>query len=188
MTKNIKPWELDETPWRTEAAYCSYLRGGLRKALWNRSPIKLSFLRSKRYKLPLGRCTKKNPKGMVFVLDCEECKETLRQAELEVDHRGVVNSLKTLEDLKTFIEGLVLVSFEDLRILCKACHKIHSYADRLGISFEEAALRKRIISLRKWGVRAELKFLRWKGFTEDQISNKIKRTKCFEEVIKNGTT
>ena len=180
-----KPWELKETPWKTEAAFWSYVRGGLRKALWNRNPIKLSYMRSVRFKAPLGRENKNNPEGLVWAYRCEHCGETFKQTKVEVDHKTGVGSLKGLGDISSFVERLTMVSHKDLRILDKRCHRIFSYADRMNISFEEAELRKEIIDLKKGGVSPVKKFLLSEGFITEEITNEANRKLCFEVYIKD---
>ena len=180
-----KPWELKETPWKTEAAFWSYIRGGLRKALWNRNPIKILYMKSVRFKAPLGVKSKKNPTGMVWAYNCEHCGGIFRQDAIEVDHKISAGSLKGLKDLHIFVERLAMVSPDDLRILDKKCHKVYSYADSLGVSFEEAELRKEIIDLRRGGVSSVKEFLLSEGFVTKEINNEANRKLCFEVYIKD---
>ena len=36
-----------------------------------------------------------------------------------------------------------------MQLVCKPCHLVKTHADRLGVSFEEAALKKRVIAFGK---------------------------------------
>ena len=130
------PWESESSPWKTETAFWNYVRGGLRRSLWKRNPIKLNLIRSKRFKAPIGRNGKSVWAGV-----CEQCGGTFRQPELEVDHLVGAGSLRSLQDLAGFIERLVMVDETSLQLVDKECHRIRSYAERYSISFEEAKIR-----------------------------------------------
>lgn len=146
---NKEPWLLPYTPWRTQAEFYTYIRGGLRKSVWARHPVKIAYLNKHRFKAPIGKPTKSNPSGLVWACKCELCGETFRQTECEVDHLDPAGSLRTEDDLKLFITKLAFVDFDDLRILDKTCHRAVSYSDRMGISFEEAVLEKKVIAFSK---------------------------------------
>jgi hypothetical protein len=55
-----KLWELYPHIWSSESAYMSWLRGGLRRYLWSKNPVKLEFIKQNRIKIP-----NPNPKGKV---------------------------------------------------------------------------------------------------------------------------
>ena len=44
--------------WKTESAFMSWLRGGVRGGLWNKHPVKLEFIKKNRIQIP-----NPNPKG-----------------------------------------------------------------------------------------------------------------------------
>lgn len=46
--------------WKTESSLMSYIRGGIRRNLWNRSPIKIEFIKNNRIRIP-----NPNPRGKV---------------------------------------------------------------------------------------------------------------------------
>ncbi len=125
----------------------SYLRGGIRRALWNRSPVKLEFLKRHRERIP-----NPNPKGRVAEVwgaRCALCNELHAEKNIEVDHRTGNHSLRCVDDLQAFVEGIVCVGFDDLQLVCKECHKIKSYAEKNDVSFEEARATKIAIDLGK---------------------------------------
>lgn len=141
---NKEPWLLPYTPWKTRAAFYSYIRGGLRKAVWSRHPVKLEFMKSQRFKAPIG------VKGKdVWAYKCDICKEIYRQPDIEVDHIVPAGSLRSEEDLQGFISRLSFVSYEDLRILDKKCHGIITLADSRGMTFNRAAIEKQAIAFNK---------------------------------------
>lgn len=132
------------TPWKTQAAFWTWVRGCLRRSAWNRHPVKLALLKEKRYKAPLGKGGKE-----VWACRCAICGEEKRQAECQVDHIIPAGSLKSVEDITPFVTKLLFVLPEDIRVVCKWCNSVHAYADRYGVTFEEAKKRKQEIKKRK---------------------------------------
>lgn len=134
------------TPWKNSTAFYNFLRGTLRRG-WNRHPQKLIVLNKKRYRIP-----NPNPKGRVaevWGFDCEMCKETFPIKDGQIDHITPAGSLRCREDIQGFVERLMLVTEEELRIVCKECNSALSLAERQGISYEEAVREKKAINLMK---------------------------------------
>ena len=132
------------TIWKTESAFWNWLRGGLRRAVWKTHPVKLSFMKSNRYKAPIGRGGNE-----VWAVECAMCKKEVRQSNAQVDHIKPAGSLKCKEDIQPFVEGLAFVEEKDLQWLCKPCHSCKSYAERYGVSLAEAKKRKAEIAKKK---------------------------------------
>ena len=131
------PWELEETPWKTEAEFWNWVKGAIRKG-WARHPVRTSLLRSKRVRAPLGRKTKKNPEGLVWAVPCSCCNTLVRESNSEVDHKHATEHERWYDDISAFVVRMYFVTFDDLQILCKPCHRIKSLADKLKCSFERA--------------------------------------------------
>lgn len=134
--------------WKTESAFLSYIRGGVRKALWNRHPSKTKLINSKRVQIP-----NPNPRGnkaTVWGGECDICKKLFVSAELQVDHiRESGSQLKNISDIQQFIEDIVIVTQDELRWVCINCHSVVSHSQKRGISFEQAKIEKHVISLDK---------------------------------------
>jgi len=149
MSDKQPPWIEHPNIWKTRSAFMSFLRGGIRRALWNRSPIKLEFIKQNRRKIK-----NPNPRGKVETVWGGTCALTGLEFplnQLEVDHVVGNHSLNNLEDIQSFIENIVLVSFDDLQFVSKDAHRVKSYADKNKISFEEALIAKQIIEICKNG-------------------------------------
>lgn len=134
--------------WKTEAEFFSWVRGGIRGGLWNRHPVKLKFLNKNRIRIP-----NPNPRGRVTEVwggKCSLCNNLFVIKEMQVDHiAGGAYSIKTIDDVQAFFEGIILVTEDDLRFLCKGCNSTCTYAARNNISYEEAFCTKYIIKLIK---------------------------------------
>ena len=138
---NEKYWKYPGSPFKNETAWWNWLRGSIRR-IWSRSPVKIAYKQSRRYKAPVGKNGKE-----VFVSDCEMCGKQSRNC--EVDHLG---GGKGFYDWETFVEWqkrILLVSFDDIQELCKECHSAVSHAQKTGLSLEEARIDKKAIELVK---------------------------------------
>lgn len=148
MTDKIDKILEENQNWKTKSAFMSYIRGGIRAGLWNKSPIKLSFVKERRRQIP-----NPNPRGnkpTVWGCECEICKNTFVLKDLQVDHiRDVGSSLKDVSDIQQFVEDIAIVVKDELRMVCKECHSIISHSQRTGLSFEMAKLEKEIINISK---------------------------------------
>lgn len=151
------PWILYPHIWKTRASFMSYLRGGIRKAIWNRYPIKAEFLKSKRIRIPNPNPRGKKPE--VWGGKCELCNEMFVQKDLEVDHKKGHIPLNTIEDVGLFIKRLTYVGEDDLQLVCKGCHKVKSYAQSHKITLREAFLRKRQIAFAKLSSQQQRDYL-----------------------------
>lgn len=140
-----KPWLVPGVPWKTESAFYGWVRGQLRKG-WSRHPVKNLYLQNNRYK-------QDNGKGrMVWHLDCEHCNKATKQTQIQVDHILPAGSLKTTEDIGKFVERLFFVTFDTIRVVCIPCHQIITYAERTGLSFEDAKIEKQCVEIMKKSV------------------------------------
>ena len=171
------PWG-DGTPWKNSTAFFTYLRGCLRKA-WANNPIKHDLIKSKRYQI-----ANPNPKGKkptVWGALCEMCGLEYPLAKIQVDHITPAGKLNKTEDIQGFVERLLYVTEEDLRLVCVDCNASLAYADKHSITFEEALTTKQAIALCK-----ENKDKQWlidKGITP--ASSQIKRRQqIIEELSK----
>ena len=144
-----EPWIEFPHVWETKAKFFTWVRGGLREAVWNQHPIKREYIKHKRVRVPLGKITKSNPEALIWGGQCEQCLTLLKQSDCEVDHNIPSGSLNDVEDIAGFTQRLLMISFDNLSIVCKPCHKIKSYADRMKITFEEAKVAKKFIAFRK---------------------------------------
>ena len=147
MTEDKKLWEMYPQIWKTESAFMSWIRGGVRRSLWSKHPVKLEFIKRNRIKIP-----NPNPKGKVAEVwggVCSLTGDVHILANLEVDHITGNHSLRVLSDIENFIKGIVLITLDDLQFVSKEAHKIKSYAEKQGISFEEAKIEKEVIEIIK---------------------------------------
>lgn len=174
-TKNKTPWG-EGKPWKTKSSFMVYLRGCLRLA-WKRNPIKLNLIKKKR-----KRIEGKKEGTTRWGGTCSLCKEDFPQNMLEVDHIVPAGSLKDIPDIQGFVERLLIVTEDDLRIVCKQCNKSLAYAEKQGISYEEAVIEKQVIESMKQSTEKQKIELRRYGFSEEEVSNHNKRRECYRKL------
>lgn len=145
----MAPWEESPHIWKTQAAFMSWVRGGIRGGLWKKHPVKLEFLKENMILVPNTnpRSMKRFP--MVKAARCALCKLITPQKDVEVDHLTGNHALRSMDDLRAFVEAMLFVTKEDLQLVCKPCHKVKSYAEKEGIGFELAFATKEAIALQK---------------------------------------
>jgi hypothetical protein len=178
---NKEPWKVEGVPWKTEAAFWSWVRGVLRKG-WSKHPVKLEYIKNHRKRITNPKADSRKRFPEVWGGECEICHKDFAQSELEVDHKGDAGTFRGLSDVEKYIAHLFLVDFESLRLVCKPCHKIVSHSQKIGSSFEEARIEKEIISLMK--SKDLLDFLAKHGYSETSVSNIAKRKALVTKILK----
>lgn len=170
--------------WKTESAYWTYIRGGLRRGLWMRNPVKIKFKNDRRERIPNPDESKRDGRwAEVWGNQCDLCLDWFSQNEVEVDHKIGHHSLRNENDLISFFESIAFVTADELQLVCKTCHKTKSYAERMGISFDEAKLTKQVIDLVNTGKDKD--YLLHLGVTNDNIpSTKDKRRLLLLELLR----
>lgn len=171
-------WKLYPEIWPTKARFFQYLRGQLRRALWERYPVKLRK-KTRDCTAPPKGYTGRAKSGTT----CALTGDWYAKSHLEVDHVVGNASLSDWSDLEDFILHL-LTTEDNMQLVCKEAHKIKSYADRHGISFEEAKVEKTIIEKCKKKVAEQKKELLASGFKEEDISNATKRREAYGKLLR----
>lgn len=110
---------------------------------WMFSNTKLSFLN-------MSKVPDLDPTSRTrFKIQCNICKCMFKEADVEVDHIEGEKEFTDLSKMMEWAKSILDVSFDDLQILCKPCHKIKSHMDASGLSFEDAAIEKKAIAIIK---------------------------------------
>ena len=171
------PWGVG-TPWKNSVAFFTYLRGCLRKS-WSNNPIKHNLIKKKRKQIP-----NPNPKGKkntVWGFDCETCGGEFVMSLCQVDHIVPAGSLQKTEDIQGFVERLLYVTEEDLRLVCKDCNSALALAEKQGISLERARAEKTAIRLQK--EKQDVQWLKENGIIPASNSAK-RRVQIVERLMK----
>lgn len=139
------------------------VRTMLRRA-WSDSIFKQDFLNKQSILVENTNPRSKKRFPQVRRFKCAICGGYFGSNEIELDHLIDENSLKSYDDINTFMLNIVLTSPDKLQVLCKdkkktvkgkkvlvehGCHGIKTFASRYGCSFEEAKLKKKVINICK---------------------------------------
>lgn len=178
--KGSNPWEDYPEVWPTKAMFFSWLRGALRRYAWAKHPIKFKFKNEVCGPPPKGY-TGKARSGAY----CALTGVWTGKSQLEVDHKEGHASLNDWDDIEGFVMHLVRFRKEDLQLVSKEAHKVKSYAERMGISFDEAVLEKKVIAFTKQSPELQKAALRKLGATDESLSSAPKR-KLFYRLLLIG--
>lgn len=139
-----KPWE-ETKAWKSPAEYFGWIRGQLRR-LWSDYPVRTEFLDEQcREVTPEEKANKVFHTSTKKVGQCTFCKCWFPKSKLEVDHKTPSDGCKNHTEAEAFLWYCGGASKEDMQLACKPCHKIKTYAEREGLSFEEAVVEKEVI-------------------------------------------
>lgn len=178
--ENKELWELYPHIWPTKSSFFTWLRGNLRRAVWEKYPVKLEFK---------NEFCKPPPEGMeTRAKSGEYCALSgvwVGKSKAEIDHIEGNVSLKEWEDLTPFVKHLCARK-DQLQYVEKEAHKVKSYAERMGIDFEEATKRKKIIAFGKLSVD-EQEIILYNEGVEVVAKTKAARVKQYTECLNKET-
>lgn len=169
-----EPWIEYPELWPTKSSFFVFLRGCLRRGIWEKYPPKLMFKDASAYKPPEGYQGKAKRLGK-----CALTGEEVAISKLEVDHLEGHVKFTDWSDIENFIKHLC-ASRDNMQLVTKEAHKIKSYSERMGISFEEAWIEKQAIQICKGDSK---QWLIDKG-VEPKSNAKLRRQQVVE-VLKN---
>lgn len=175
-----EPWEYYPEVWPTKAYFFSWLRGGLRRAIWEKYPPKIIFKKSQLTKPPEGY-TGKAKSGAV----CALTGVWTGNSKLQVDHIEGEASFRDWCDIESFVRHLC-TNNENMQLVEIEAHKIKSYAERQGISFEDAMFEKKyILPFKKLNATQQKETLTSLGIN-DIMPTSAKRVEQYRNYIKEN--
>jgi hypothetical protein len=170
-----KPWEDYPNIWPTKSKFFTWLRGSLRNAVWNKSPIKIIF-KNEACSAPPEDYDGRAKSGAY----CALSGKWEGKSKLEIDHIEGNVSLNDEGDILDFLKHLIPPP-HSLQCVTKEAHKIKSYAEKAGISYEEACIEKQIIQIIK--EKKDKQFLEERGIKP--AGNQAARRKQLKEEMSN---
>lgn len=150
-----KPWLDVPDLWKDEKAYCQWLRSMGRKT-WSRHPLKHRYI--KMMKVPVEsvpeelRPPKLNPRTKELCR-CEMCGSYKMPSHIEVDHIDQAGSFNDVAGWHEWMDRLLMVGFDNLRVLCKDCHKKVNLSQRFNCDMDEAVIRQKLAAFKKLRVQ-----------------------------------
>lgn len=179
--EDFKPWELYPHIWKTEALFWTWLRGSLRRGVWEKYPVKLEFKNEAVSPPPEGYNGRAKSGAICALSGVWEGK-----SKMEVDHKQGHVPLLSWADVLPFILHMVTTK-DNLQLVTKPAHKIKSYAERMGISYQEADVKKTAIAWLKEnkGVDKQKSLLLSYGVDADLLGNAKTRKLALEDYFRN---
>ena len=164
----------------TEAQYLSWIRSALRSR-WLRWLPRAEAL--KQAQVPyVGENTRRK-----YSYRCAICSELFSQKDCEVDHHPHdAGSIRSLDDIGPFV-GRLFCEIDNLRVLCKKCHSVYTYAQKQGINFEQALVEKKVIETLK-DKKKTLDLCTKMGYNTSTLTNEAKRRAALQEIFSKGET
>lgn len=169
------PWKKYPEFWKTESSFWAWLRGGLRRAVWEKNPIKLETIKQKRVRIP-----GKKEGTTRYGCECVLCGGSFPQSQIQVDHLEGNIPLRKWDDVMRFVAHMAVP--EELQVVCKGCHKIKSHAEKKGISFEDAKIEKKVIEICKQPTKKIMEFLKENNYN-GSVSNAKQRREAVAFVL-----
>lgn len=178
-SQNKEPWEIYPEIWKTKSAYFTWLRGGLRR-MWSTYPAKIAWKKKQLFNPPAGYSGRAKSLGQ-----CRYCSRHFPASYLEVDHVQQAGACNSWEESYKFIHALFQCNGNWV-LACPECHKIKSYAEKSGLSLEEARIKKAAIyilgaakknTLVEYAIRA--------GYDYERMTNQASRRQFLEWLAHN---
>ena len=89
-----------------------------------------------------------------------------------------------MSQIQAYAEHLFMVTYEDLRSVCKECHKIINHSQKHGVSFDDASILKEVIRICKEESLDDITtFCSDYGYAE--TSNVQKRKTAIEAILRS---
>ena len=166
----------------TPQAFFAWLRGESRR-IWANYPLRNEYKSSQLEPVtPHHGITNTRVKK---VGKCNQCKGWFAASNLEIDHITPAGSFTNWNEWLVWMTRL-LCSTDNMQLLCKSCHKIKSYADRVGCTFEQAEHKKKIIAFKALTEQEQIDTLLSLGLSKTEIAvTKADRGKQYEINIDN---
>jgi hypothetical protein len=164
---------------RTEAQYVNWLRSSLRR-VWSKHPIKQVMEQKARFKhLPKGA------KTPTFHIRCEHCKIPHKLKMIECNHKGNASGSEvlSLKNMGEFAQKLLVVTEQDLELLCKKCHSIITYSERSGMNYADSLVEKKVIKFGNLKAPQQKAKLKLAGIGEN-AKNETQRKDAVREYLK----
>jgi len=173
------PWN-DTKIWKTKAEFFKYIRGTLRMG-WKRYPLKIEYRNS--MVIPNFEGSGVTNPRVKKVGKCEICQNWFPQSALETDHIKPCGTIRDWETAGTFLHNM-FCDKDNLRLLCCECHGQITYAERMGMSMEDAIIEKQCVAFGKLPAAEQSAKFTEIGLNPDEYSTKEKRRDAYREYLK----
>lgn len=124
----------------TDTKFWGWLSSQLRK-VWRSHPTKTDFIKHVRFIKKVGN-------RPLYHIKCVMCEKDFQLKDIEINHKVKCGDVKS----EGYALRMLNVGFDDLEPLCKPCHAIVTYSERMGIPIQDAAVEKEVIRFSKLSI------------------------------------
>ncbi len=174
----MTPWTDPHSPWKTQAAFMTWLRGMLRRG-WMRYPPANTWKKSMSRPAPRGHRAKR-------LGDCSQCGKAFAISKLQVDHIIPAGGLQNADDIGPFVLRLFTTS-DNIRLVCHPCHTIITKMERFQCSEQEAKIHSKVIAFTKLKPGAQIHGLTILNCPPEHLSNAAKRRRAYHSFCTTQT-
>ena len=162
-----------------ESTGMSMVRSAIRLT-WMRAPNKLAVLEQ-------ARVPDMNPATRTkWLFQCAICGKMFKQTDIEVDHVIGEHKFTQPTDFVSYWDNMLNVPMDGLQVLCIEDHRIKTYMERKGCTWEEAVAKKVVIKYGNKPVKEQKAYLKKEGFKPAETTNAEKREKCWTILHEQG--
>lgn len=176
---HYEPW-LETRIWKTKAEFFKYIRGALRMQ-WKRYPLKIELKNA--LAIPNFEGSGVTNPRVKKVIQCAECKQWFAQSAIEMDHRKPCGTIRDWETAGTFLHNM-FCDKDNLEPVCVICHGHRTYAERMGMSMEDAIIEKQCVAFGKLPAAEQSAKFTEIGLKPEEYSTKEKRRDAYREYLK----
>jgi hypothetical protein len=164
---------------QTESQWLAWIRSALRSKWLRWRPRSEALILAR-------RPYKGEKKSQKWEYKCAICSGWFGLKECEVDHHPrSAGSILSVKDIGEFCNNL-FCEVDNLRVVCKECHACHTLQQRLGITFEEAQVQRKVNQILKKSKKELLAIFEMFGYHSTSVSNADKRKQAVADLIKQG--
>lgn len=174
----MTPWTDPHSPWKTQAAFMTWLRGMLRRG-WMRYPPANTWKKSMSRPAPRGHRAKR-------LGDCSQCGKAFAISKLQVDHIIPAGGLQNADDIGPFVLRLFTTS-DNIRLVCRPCHHTITQMERYGLTAGEAKIKAEVLKFTKLPPARQIITLNNHGCPRELTSNAAKRRKAYHDYLATGS-
>lgn len=167
------PWDDAPDLWKSEKHFCQWLRSQSRR-IWSRHPIKNRYKKSRTVSAAyLDGFKEQYPKARTAI-KCEMCNDWRPSSHIEVDHIEPAGSFGTVQEWFGWLGRLLVLGFQDIRLLCKPCHLKVTLAEKFGCDVSDVWAYQEVAAFNKLKVKEARKVMEKHGLPSDIPLSKMK--------------
>lgn len=167
------PWDDCPDLWKSEKHFCQWLRSQTRR-IWSRHPVKNRYCSKHTVAAESIKGFKQKFPRAKKARQCAMCKEWYPPTQTEVDHIHPAGSFDCVKTYHIWVERLLVLGFDDMRILCKPCHLKVTLAEKFKCKLEDVWAYQEVAAFNKLKAKEARKKMEEYGLPSDKSLTQLK--------------